>query len=126
MGGYSIEKTFVHEIGHWLEERDAGAHQDIGDFIERRTAGLTPQWLGPGYDASEVAIADNFIHPYVGKDYIENGRRFASEVLSMGLENFYTDPIGFARKDPEHFQLTYVIARGGRWNPPPPSDDQGD
>ncbi len=35
-----------------------------------------------------------------------------SEILSMGLECFYNDPIKLATKDPEMFDFIFNVARG--------------
>ena len=44
---------------------------------------------------------------YTGKSY--NG---ASEVISMGIEALYADPVAFARTDPEYFKFLVGVLRG--------------
>ena len=44
---------------------------------------------------------------YTGKHY--DG---ASEVISMGIEALYTDPVAFARTDPEYFKFLVGVLRG--------------
>lgn len=33
-------------------------------------------------------------------------------MVSMGLQYMYEDPVDFARKDPDHFDLIYAIMSG--------------
>ena len=44
---------------------------------------------------------------YTGKSY-----KGASEVISMGMEALYTDPVAFARTDPEYFKFLVGVLRG--------------
>lgn len=74
------------------------------EFYKRRTAGEDLQWLGAGYDASEKTRKDNFIHPYMGKDY--GGYDF--ELVSMGFQYAYTDPDTLA-KDPDMESWIYGL-----------------
>lgn len=105
--------TTVHELGHWLEEVNPGLHDKIMEFYDRRTAGeklitMNKALGGTGYRASEKTRPDKFVHPYMGKDYQRKG----SEILSMGLEMFYSDPHTLATKDPEYFDFIYNLVRG--------------
>jgi hypothetical protein len=38
--------------------------------------------------------------------------RYATEVVSMGVEYLYADPAKFARDDPEHFRFIVNLLRG--------------
>lgn len=111
---YSGKSTYAHEMGHYLEDKDPWVHQKALEFYERRTKGEQASALGDRYAGHEVARRDKFIDPYVGKDYgvYSNGKRYATEVISMGLQHYYTDPVGFAKADPEHFDLIYTALRG--------------
>ena len=43
------------------------------------------------------------------------GKRYAAgsgEVVSMGLQAMYNDPVGFARKDPEYFKFIASLLDG--------------
>jgi SPP1 gp7 family putative phage head morphogenesis protein len=113
------QQTLLHELGHSLEYGNAAAKKAIVDFLNRRTKGEKPEKLkkltGINYDRTEIARPDKFIDPYVGKVYgddPENPR--STEVLSMGLEWMFEDPLKFAKADPEHFELIIWIMRGAK------------
>ena len=88
--------TAIHELAHRFERAVPGIQDAEETFYNRRTAGETLQWLGQGYDRSEMTRFDNFIHPYMGKDY--GGQAY--ELVSMGFQYAYTDPARLA-KDPD-------------------------
>lgn len=104
-----LTKTVVHEIGHWLEALDPKLHQSLLDWLDERTAGEALVWLGSG---NEFARPDKFIQAYVGKEYSLHGNRFATEVLSMGLQYLYEDPWEFRRRDPDMFDFIVRLALG--------------
>ncbi len=58
--------------------------------------------------ADEKAYEDDFLSPYVGKVY----QRGSTEIISMGLEWMYKNPVGFYEKDPDHFDLILRILKG--------------
>jgi hypothetical protein len=100
-------KAYIHELGHHLEMQ----HDEIGkmakEFYERRTRNSTlvkMKDIDPygGYMDDEYTRPDSFMNPYTGKHY-NNGY---TEIISMGIEHMYTDPVKFRLKDPEHFELT--------------------
>jgi len=110
LNDWSTQSTVVHEFGHWLEEKDTNAYTAARGFIKIRTQGETLKPLsqivpGSNYGWSEKAKPDKFVHAYVGKHYDHN----ATEVISMGLEQMFNDPAGFARKDPMHFDLIFAV-----------------
>ncbi len=109
--------TVVHEIAHWIERRGKLLDKTV-DFLERRTQGETAQKLSEligddGYDDSEVAKPDDFKDPYMGKQYILGdeyppklrGQLFATEILSMGLEELFKNAADFAEEDSEYFDF---------------------
>jgi hypothetical protein len=105
-------EVIAHELGHALEFRNSTVHQKCVDFLEERTRGeagvplakLRPHW---GYGRGEVAKADKFLDPYMGKLY-----KNATEILSMGLTYLYTEPALFAKEDPEYFDFMINTLRG--------------
>jgi hypothetical protein len=109
-------KTAAHEIGHWIEDRVPHVHQRCIEFLEYRCAGEKPVSLrkltGLHYDSSEVARKDRFFSPYCGKDYFAGGTRYATEILSMGLQRMAVDPAAFAAEDAEYFHFVYGLVRG--------------
>ncbi len=114
-GGKS--SVVVHEMGHWLEYSDPAIHEKALAFLDGRTAGEKAQRLsslfpGRGYRASEITKKDKFQEPYTGKIYIRDGVQNATEIISMGLEHMYEDPIAFATNDPDFFDFIFNLARG--------------
>lgn len=122
------DSTIVHELGHWMEEVIPESRQMIIRFLKRRAAAETLSTLNNltktnVFEDREVAVADKFITPYIGKYYVR-GIRFndtpdwdniyASEVLSMGLQYMHEDPLMFAQQDPDMFDLIFDILRIGR------------
>lgn len=104
--------TIVHELGHWLEEKNQDIFNDVSAFFNRRTAGYPIEYLGRPYRRDERTIKDKFMHPYTGKIYRNSsGSRTASEILSMGLQFFYQMPLDFAKTDPDYFDFIYNVVR---------------
>ncbi|MDX1527044.1 MAG: phage minor head protein [Gammaproteobacteria bacterium] len=81
---YRDTGSFVHEVGHALELLNSPGR--AVRFLLVRTAGQKARRLsdltGGRYHRSEVAIEDDFVHPYIGKIYGFE----ASEITSMGAE----------------------------------------
>ena len=102
--GFSANKTAVHELGHRFEHTITGMLDAEKEFYERRTAGEELQWLGRGYRRDEKSRFDNFVLPYMGKDY----QGTAYELVSMGFEYAYTDPLKLA-KDEDMEQWIYGL-----------------
>ena len=91
ISGYSdksIFETCIHELGHRMERAVPEIKKAEKVFYDRRTAGESLEWLGSGYDRSETTRKDNFLHPYMGKDYKET----AYELVSMGFQYGYLEP----------------------------------
>lgn len=109
--------TGIHESMHWLEDFNPHVHKRCVEFLEHRCKGETPQSLrrltGLGYRSYEMTRPDNFFRPYCGKDYIDaNGNRYATEVLSMGVEQMLKGPAAFAKQDPEYFNFVVSVLKG--------------
>lgn len=109
--------TGIHESMHWIEDFNGHVHKRCVEFLEYRCKGESAQSLkkltGLGYRAHERARPDKFFNPYCGKDYISNdGNRYATEVLSMGVEQMLKDPVSFAKQDPEYFNFVVSIMKG--------------
>jgi len=113
MGSKADKAVVIHEAAHWLEEKDPEVHKKVQAFLDKRTKGEEYQKLSditgnPNYSDKEVAKADKFMRAYMGKKTGAGN----SEILSMGLEHMYRDPIGFAKRDPEYFDFIYNLMRG--------------
>ena len=134
--------TMIHEIGHFLEFQVPGVREAAVRFVNYRTRGETATSLQtalPGfkYDAWEYGKKDDWektykrilkrksveesgVKPssdslnnknyayYTGKTYNDG----ATEIISMGLESLYQDPVAFAKADPEFFDFMMGILDG--------------
>ena len=50
--------------------------------------------------------------PYSGRVYADSlDEAHATEVLTMGLQRLYEDPVGFAKKDPDYFKFILSVLR---------------
>lgn len=91
-----------------------------------------------GYGSEEIVKVDKFENPYTGRlytwatydrfkskerqqlstnnalaeDITPHIRPGSTEILSMGVERMYDDPIGFAKQDPEYFEFVYNVMKG--------------
>jgi hypothetical protein len=113
--------TIPHEGGHLLESNNPELLQASVNFLAERTADQTPVKLldlhpGHSYGPDEVCLRDNlgkFRDDYVGRIYKDgNGKIYATEVLSKGIEYLHLDPIKFAREDPHYFDHVMKCLRG--------------
>lgn len=102
----------VHELGHWLEDHNPEVHRKAVEFYERRTAGETLTHMGPGHRPDEMTRIDRFTSPYMGKEYTRNGDRYATEIVSMGIDRFYNQTAILARDDPDMFDFIFNLVRG--------------
>lgn len=78
--------TPYHEIGHYVEYFNKNALKISKEFLKARTKNEKSKQLreilfDPRYATNETTKPDDFVSPYIGKDYPDS-----SEVLSMGLE----------------------------------------
>lgn len=104
----------IHEYGHNLE---SGIGTPITSkrkaFVKRRHGSepevkLRDEFPNANYNDRETAVKDKWIHPYVGKNY--GGA--ASEVVSMGMQMMFTNPLRLVREDPELFEFTLGVMWG--------------
>ena len=96
--------TSIHELGHRMEVIIPDIKKAEKVFYARRTAGEDLKWLGSGYRRDEKTRKDDFLHPYMGKDY--GGSWY--ELVSMGFEYGYSDP-AHLMKDPDMANWIYGI-----------------
>ena len=116
--GASGVRVAIHEVGHHLENEVPGVRQAAKQFLTHRLRGEKPVDMGtlPGRGSmkGEMGRKDNFEGAfgssayYVGKDYLSGD----TEVVSMGLEKLYTDPVNFARADPEYCAFIVGLLNG--------------
>jgi hypothetical protein len=112
--------TFVHELGHVLEEHP-GIKQAVNEFLEMRfkragtsTVRLQDVLPNNGYLSHEFGNPDHFgavfgddSAYYVGKRYADGG----AELISMGIQQLFDDPGKMATVDPELFNFLIGILR---------------
>jgi hypothetical protein len=118
----------VHEWGHYLENQRPAVHQACVEFLNRRYQEAVRSGLSESADVKplkeltkvdayqpyEVAFRDRFRDPYVGKVYRDASN---TEVMSMGLQYLYENPLRFRSEDPEHYYLTLGLIAHVRKNP---------
>lgn len=115
MSSNGTDATMVHELGHWLDHENKTLERLATEYLDFRTKGeraipinTIPGYENSGFGDSEISKPDKFIRPYIGKIYPDR----STEVISMGLEFMYKDPIDFYRKDPHHFKFIYDVMTG--------------
>jgi len=105
---YTQPRTVIHEYGHTMEFEDDLILKKSLEFYKKRTKGEKLVHMGKGFEAHEFTRKDDFFDSYCGLDYGGD----ATELLSMGIEFLYKDPIAFAKADPEHFDFIIQILKG--------------
>lgn len=102
--------TFVHEFGHHLSYKMPSFMSAQNDFFRKRTAGEVAGPL-PGFAKHIIGKRDDFgkVNVYAGRIY-EDGRY--PEIASVGLQALWDDPVAFAEKDPEWFNLIVSQLKG--------------
>jgi len=105
--GSGMQRCAFHEMGHFYEELYPEIRKLEHEFYNRRTSGEELQWLGWGYSKNEVTRFDNFIDPYMGKDY-GNTETSGYELFSMGMESVFAGSYNLSR-DPEYHNFILGI-----------------
>lgn len=112
----------AHEYAHAIEKQMPGALTRSKAFLEARVKASGTKSIsfrdkyGKGYDVDEVGNEDSFKEAFGGSvrsaEYAGKYYPDATEVLTMGVEQLYKDPKGFATKDPEYFKFVVGTLRG--------------
>ena len=101
--------VIVHEFGHHLEHKIGMAPISRAFAMEKiRESGEEVKQYGSRYELHEVGAKDGFRDEYIGKFYASG----SSEVLSMGLQYLFQEPLQFYRESPEHFLYTVAAIKG--------------
>ena len=110
--------VIIHEFAHSLENNDYVLKQAV-DFLNRRTEKskvLKLRTISKAYNSKEEYKKGGFFNPYVGKiykNYSPTTKNYkgivATEIISMGLEEMFRNPIKFKIQDPEHYDLIYNL-----------------
>lgn len=119
--------TAIHETMHHIEENSAEVLINSLSFAKYRTGEERQRSLknltGLSYKANEVCKPDKFFNPYCGKLYNFGGGRnqtfekgTASEIMSMGVQRIFEDPLNFAKDDREYFNFVLMNLRGELWD----------
>lgn len=124
----SATGTVVHELAHAIERQNPTVHRATLRFLQSRTANdktrplndlAAERGLTNRYGPREVARADAFFVPYVGRIYRSSYEPLrggyvpqSTEVLAMGMERMFDDPVGFFQEDEGHFELIAAILTG--------------
>jgi hypothetical protein len=110
----------VHEYGHEIEGafRTGGIYvsEHSRAFLDHRVGNETSVSLrekfGGNYDPHEEGRKDRFDSAFTEHEAYYVGNRSGSEILSMGAQKLYNDPVGFAKNDLEYFKFTVGILDG--------------
>ena len=108
------KQVLIHELGHTIEFSSSNVFTKLNKHRRARAAadprGVTNMnrlYPGRGYDPREATHRDKWTDPYQGIIY--DG---ATELMSMGVEFLFKDPVKFARSDPDTFDLIVNLLRG--------------
>lgn len=122
----SDDTTFVselaHEYGHLLEEFNEAIKKESWRFINKRIIDENKVKISDIYfDQDEEYDLDKypeldvykgfFISPYVGRTYGEK-EIGQTEIISLGLQSLFLNPITFLFKDIGHFEIIYHLLKG--------------
>ena len=114
-------QSVVHELGHLLENNHELKKKSVGFLKQRIGPGKNPKLMGMReltgsdfYSNDEYAyINTGFTNPYTAKVYPNTATHVgfehidATEIISMGLEQMYWDPVKFMTDDPEFFDFIW-------------------
>ena len=93
-GSAGRASTLLHEATHAVEHMNPSVTSLEFVMLSRRAKGRAPQKLqvierGSRYRKDEIAIEDEWSHPYSGKIYGSRSRTSNYEIMSMGMESLY-------------------------------------
>jgi hypothetical protein len=110
-----------HELAHSVEMLMAEPNQLSRIFYDRRTWKQTPQELVLEDGRTIYIRPDLFADKYMGRAYGEFDKNYlwvddapfrSHEVLSIGVELFWRDPLRLARGDEDTFHFVYEVING--------------
>jgi hypothetical protein len=100
--------VLIHELGHAIDY-STNQHRFTKAFEAQAIQKQPTRWTGGGCKNDEVGSKNGFLDNYTGKYY---DRPRSSEVMAMGLQRLYHDPVTFASESPDHFNFTVANIRG--------------
>lgn len=108
--------TVVHEIAHVIEDSDKYVNEMAQTFLNYRVGNEQLQQLnkvfpGYGFEDDEYARKDHFDRYFRGSNAYYCGKEYGanSEILSMGMQALYEDPVGFFKNDPEYANFVVSV-----------------
>lgn len=111
--------VIIHELGHNVEYKGGAALRAKRlAFFESRTQGdkvelLRELFPTANYGRNEKIKRDKWIEPYMGAIYDDDSpNKAASEIISMGVQMLYENPLELIQKDPEYFDFLIGYLRG--------------
>ncbi len=112
-GGSHLDSQVYHEIAHHIEMRSGAVREAAIAFREKMATQPREVYklntVNPSLGDDEIAVRGKFPDPYTGKLYPHD---IATEIISTGVESYLTDPVGFAKDRPEHFDLIFDVMHG--------------
>ena len=111
-------ETLAHEMAHIIEYGNPHILKRCCEFIDYRCKGEKTQklsWFADigRFHEDEKGRCGNFYHAYCGKDYLDGrGYRFATEILSMGVEMMLSRPQYFYERYKEYFSFVLNLMHG--------------
>lgn len=119
-----LARAMVHEAGHHVELTNPSVNERLVAWLRENTVprygygdprdpGV--RWTGFHYrerKKGQPAFEDS----YMGKTYhfdLANPGKWHTELLSQGLDLFFTDPIQLVKEDPGFFAFLLSVIRGG-------------
>ena len=112
-------QTAIHEFMHYVEYKNPVMLANSIAFLKYRTGDEKIKGLkkltGISYGSSERARPDKFFNAYCGKVYSMTGdymQATATEIMSMGVQELFTNPAKFRKEDPEYFNFVLANLKG--------------
>jgi hypothetical protein len=118
LGKLANSVTVVHEIGHAIERQVPGVNEMVQKFRAERVGKEKPSKIECPWRDDAIGYKDDFARTF-GTEYQGHyaGRVYKggdTEIVSMGLEHMFHDPVHFAKNDPEYFKLMCGILDGSK------------
>jgi len=109
---YADLETAVHEIAHAINHQNEGVEMASDQLFSERTEGKEISKIFTNAEGNdEMGYRGAFMEHYTGKVY-ENRERQGVEVVSMGMQHLYSEPVTFYDRDPEHFKFMVGVLEG--------------
>lgn len=96
---HNFISEIFHELGHVIEIQNPEIYNDSLSFIRKKS--------GNQALVANQTYSGRFNHPFIGKVYDIP----STEVISMGLQLLYLNPIMFLFRDLDHYELIESILR---------------